>query len=409
MSVFLIYLTAFSMIVDMYTVRSCANNVYRMICNNLPIVTIPVIIAITPARINLKIKPHTLGFILYLFSILLVSLSRDCDLISLTLKILIVIILEYYVSFFDSYNKLSLFEALRNLIYALAILSLTMWVFGTLLNIVQYTNIINIQWGIVRPYKSYFGIYYEESVANLSTLFGFRIVANIAIFPERGFTAFVFSTALLYELFLEKEPRNSRIIVLFIALISTFSTTAIIVGLFIVLFYILSSKPHRVMLKVFKCVSIPLIAYIALQVTFIILDEKQYTTTSYSSRLTDFQNGFKCWMDSFLIGHGYNNSTISQIWHTGYSNSFSQIVSQGGFAFFLLYLLGFLVPVIRAFRNRDRRFISFLAIYLVLFVVNAVAFRNISLYTLLFLLFSSKEKTELELDTNDSCFNEVLT
>ena len=105
---------------------------------------------------------------------------------------------------------------------------------------------------------------------------------------------------------------------------------------------------------------------------------------SAESRTNDFLNGISAWMDSPIIGYGFANFKILAKMGTGYSNSITQILDQGGIMLALLYVCSFVKCYIRGIRYNNS-WICFMLSFLVFFSTTGVATRNTILYLMIFM------------------------
>ena len=195
--------------------------------------------------------------------------------------------------FFDKYSQI---------MTLIAIVSLVFYFLGTLGGMLPKSEIqyYNNRW--TYSCYSYFNIYFENPLQNLS-----YAPRNVGIFME----APGFAIALIYALFwnLVKEKKNKFIIViLFVTMVTTLSTTAIIVGgLLISLYYYFNAKNRsiKIALRAFT----PLLVVLAAWMIYLIMKTKM-TTGNYGSvliRLDDIGAAWKSFLQAPIFGVGFYN------------------------------------------------------------------------------------------------------
>lgn len=195
--------------------------------------------------------------------------------------------------FFDKYSQI---------MSLIAIVSLVFYFLGTLGGMLPKSEIqyYNNRW--TYSCYSYFNIYFENPLQNLS-----YAPRNVGVFME----APVFAIALIYALFwnLIKEKKNKFIIViLLVTMVTTLSTTAFIVGgLLISLYYYFNAKNRsiKIALRAFT----PLLVVLAAWMIYLIMKTKM-TTGNYGSvliRLDDVGAAWKSFLQAPIFGAGFYN------------------------------------------------------------------------------------------------------
>ena len=269
---------------------------------------------------------------MYLVFYMLVSSSR----ISITLLdiILLCVIMAYFI-LVELKGKPNLLIAVRNLLFLLAFFSVFMWLFCCILKIIPPTSEITVYWGGEQQVKSFLMLHFERESAYL---FGRTIVSNRSIFTERAFAAFAFFIGWIYELFCERKQSKIRLIVFLVALISTFSITALIsIIITSILFFSINNKRS---VKIFKWSVMPIVLLVGVLGIRYFLVVKFSRGISATSRLSDLENGINAWISKPLYGYGYTNSEmINTLFHTGFSNSISMILTRGGIWLAILYII----------------------------------------------------------------------
>lgn len=306
---------------------------------------------------------------------------------NLKMGILEIITLDSFILYIYAYEynkKPYLLIAYRNIIYYIALLSIIMWILCSVIKIIPNMGISYSIWGTqTHELKNYFYIYFER---DRQWLFGNLYVCNRSIFVERSFAAFSFLIGWIYELFIENNPSYIRRIIFAIAMFSTLSMTALIIMLITYAINYVFKKENVTLLVLVKIFIIPLICIIVYAGISLLIKTKMSTGHSYSSRMSDLINGFIAWKKSPLYGYGYGNTDrIQYLFKTGYSNSISAILTQGGMLLMVMYIFPLFKGIIGCFRKKEIRRISFIIIFVITISVTAVAFRNTTIYVILYI------------------------
>jgi hypothetical protein len=290
----------------------------------------------------------------------------------------------------------------------LSIVSLFFWWFGSQLRLISPTGIITSYWGIEFNYPSYYGVYFERQTDNFLWISGFR---NIGIFCEGPMFSLCLVFTLFTELFLcEINKQKSiykkdnkiylrintsmlkyriRILVLTITLFTTTSTTGMIIFIFMIIIKYLFIGTKDNIKRIFKWIFgivIVILGFYLINVLFV----NKSQSNSWLIRMDDFYIGIKAWMKSPIFGNGYGEwSTLQSLMNsslrtnTGFSNAIFTVLSQGGCALFLVYLVPIIGYFVYAVRNRDRKIFVFGTVFFIEFIVTLFQ------YTFLMLLFLS--------------------
>mgnify|MGYP000009748346 FL=1 len=236
--------------------------------------------------------------------------------------------------FFDKYSQI---------MSLIAIVSLVFYFLGTLGGMLPKSEIqyYNNRW--TYSCYSYFNIYFENPLQNLS-----YAPRNVGVFME----APGFAIALIYALFwnLVKEKKNKFIIViLLVTMVTTLSTTAIVVGgLLISLDYYFNAKNRsiKIALRAFT----PLLVVLAAWMIYLIMKAKM-TTGNYGSvliRLDDIGAAWKSFLQAPIFGVGFYNleAIYSNFTYTTLKGNptfgFLNILAYGGVYLGLYYYGGLL-------------------------------------------------------------------
>lgn len=236
---------------------------------------------------------------------------------------------------------------IETILLFLAVASVILWLFGSILKILPHTSSIYLNWGRNKIVNGYFGLCYETA---LDTTFGIKAYRNSGIFTEAPMHNLWLCLALGIELFLKEKTDLKKAMVFVVTILTTLSSTGLLVaGLCFLLKYwqLLKqmSKYMKIAMGVIFAAAIPMALYYAVR-----LMQVKSTTVSFLMRLQDYTAGFKVWMKYPIFGSGFGNlnslygysyATMHNLNDRGYSNSIMGLLGTGGLWFSLLYILGF--------------------------------------------------------------------
>lgn len=304
------------------------------------------------------------------------------------LKIIIMclsIIIYLYTHKSDVFFGFSFFEKYVKIICFISIISLFFWIMGPYLGIIKQTGISYSTWGrSIGTYKSvpsYFGVYF---IVQSNKLFTFLdIVRNSACFVEAPMASFHFSLAFVIDLLLLNDTNKKRRMLLIVAVLSTISVAGYIVTILAIFFKFTISKSNRSFVQKIRIMVIPLSGITALYLVYYFFNLK-LGTNSGNIRLDDFRAGFLAWLDSPIFGNGYGNEICYQQYmsafrssNLGFSNSFMQILAQGGIWLIVLYLYSFIKGLYLACKRKAWEKLFFIILFFFLFVSTVVSYTGI--------------------------------
>ena len=261
-------------------------------------------------------------------------------------------------------NSSKIFEAMLNIMIFLSIVSLFFWFFGTNLQLISPTGMLDTTWGGAR--KVYFGIYSEVG----TTIYG-GIHRNTSIFGEATVFTYFLGSSLLYEWFLGKKDKR-KLFILISTMITTFSSSGYLILLYLVVLWAYQYMKEHNKFKQIKWVVIPIVVVLGVSIVLsLIFDPTKLA--SVRIRMSDYINGFTAWLESPIWGHGYQLDTT--VYNTGFSNSISLILVNGGIMFLGIYLF----PIIKnvkmgVFNSNKKPFAYFFVGMVLLFGVLIVAY-----------------------------------
>ena len=379
----LINLTAICFVLDIGTVYTHIPNSFHLsgLVAYLPIFFL-LLLVITRRRYNEDNVRRALKTCIFLLLFLLVYAIISGSLLRVTIpKIFLVVSMVLYFVLEESNGDLKLLVAYRNIIFILAVISLFFWSFGCILHIINPNSTVTCYWGGAQILKSYYMLHFEREQ---TYLFGIWITANRSIFTERAFASFAFSIAFLYELLIEEQKSKIRLVMLGMAMISTFSITGLIIMILTIMLYYIFNGNNKTIITLFKILLVPVVVFVSYYSIKYLLDVKFSMGLSASSRMQSFGNGFKAWLQSPIWGYGYGNGDeILQLFNTGSSNSISMILTRGGLMITLLYAYAIIKGLISGFQRKNINISLFVAIVFVGFTFTAIAFTSEMIYLLL--------------------------
>lgn len=193
-----------------------------------------------------------------------------------------------------------------NLFYKWNILSFSFYIFIEILGIdLPYSIFTN---DFLPLYRNYFWLYFQRP-GLYENLGSFYISRNCMIFTEPGLYAFFLDLMLFYVYFIKNNSKLFEIILIWICLITTFSTTGIIVALLILARYLL-------MKRVINGIAFILLKKITIIITTLsvicclMLSKEVGHPFSYTTRLFDFIYGIELFLKKPFFGWGYTNTEI---------------------------------------------------------------------------------------------------
>lgn len=255
-----------------------------------------------------------------------------------------------------AYGGLSRFKlilrAVVNIMLSISVISLFFYLFGTVLNIIPYSEIVYSDWaGTYFP--SWYNIYFEAQP--------FR---NCGIYPEAPMFNYCLVVALLSEYFLFE--RNKWKILFFVtAILTSTSTTGVFALLGLVLFHVLgklyegSLSPLKTALTL---LSIVVVFVIVLYVGNDVLEMKSQTE-SYADREVHIKKALKVFNQNIFLGSGYGMNGV------GSSNSLFIILADGGIWMTLFFGFALLYWPFLQLLKRNYRFVGMYFIYFCTFSI----------------------------------------
>jgi hypothetical protein len=330
--------------VFMHTNNS-SNNIMKIIAAMIIIILILIDLKISKsALVRFFIIFGILIIYLGIFTIINVTSDRFLSFESRFLIVfpLTILLLLLYSS---TKNEFRLFYCISNIVTIMAIISLVFWMGCSVLKIINLNSSLYINWGGGHYIRGFYNLYYETQPIDFFGYYGYR---NTSIFTEAPMFSLCLSIALLTEFFLRKKLNLKKIMVLYLTIITTFSTTGYIVLVMCTGAQVLKSRnSNKKYMKVIKIFFIILTICIGAIIVYYLAIDKM-TTDSYSVRIDKYITEFNIWKKNILVGNGYGNN------EEGSSNSLMVILADGGLWLFSLYI----IPIIEfvAYRKNNNLF-----------------------------------------------------
>lgn len=395
------YLLSLCMILNFETVWNWTNygNKFRILVFLISVLTLFLLILLDYKKNNRKVLKKECMTLFLLFLYLSIFNLLNLNNIKGTIQISILIIL-FYIYFYDYIQIKKFMSKFINVVFTISVISLFFFVFSNLLNIIGTNDKILIYVNNVPKYcDNFFNLHYL--IQKESTL-GFQLYRNTSIFYEAPKFSLIVSIAFMYSLLFEEKKSYIKIIVFILTIITSFS----LIGIFsIVIFYVLyiilndSKKTKKSFLKkMFIFLLLILISIPAYKFACNILEIKS-STSSYLTRLDNYQAGIKAWKENPLFGSGYEDMSIIKKYYSefrkndiGYTISLLRVMAQGGIYLLLLYFIPIFKCIIFSLNNKKYYALVFSLFFIFLFVTNSFCYNYLTLFLLIFFDRISKKE-----------------
>lgn len=260
----------------------------------------------------------------------------------------------------DQYRQgkaLVIFKKYSDIVVAFALVSVVLYLFGTVLHLLP-SSIDYYYWrGTTLSANNYFHLMYE---AQEEQFFGMKLIRNCGIFCEAPGYATPLCLSLSYELFGAPKLNKTRVGILLLTVLTTWSTKAICIALCIVLFKMMKivfakERKGRGFLVIFKLL-FPFIIGFAIIIAIAVLSNKMQQH-SFLLRVDSVTASLKVFRQNLLFGCGIENEqaiyaylTVSAA-YTGLSMGLTTLLAEGGIVLFAIYIYG----AVHAIRNSDQK------------------------------------------------------
>lgn len=291
---------------------------------------------------------------------------------------LISLLCIYCLSLWESNGVQSFLKKYVDIVFVLALMSLFMYLFGTILGIIPAQKVDYYWADLYKSCTTRLHFLYEAQTENF---FGVNFTRNCGIFCEAPSYAVPLLLATYYEMFVGKGESRFRLAVLLLTIVTTFSTKAfLILGIMISLRLLKNTymskggnRNKRIMIII-----IPIIIFLICFMALSVLEQKE-ESVSYISRMDNLRSTMLAFLEHPLFGVGAGNEDAVAAYsprilrRTGFSIGATLLMAEGGIYLTVLYLYSFF----RALKFSKHKFdvICIFVIYLaILFTSNIIFF-----------------------------------
>lgn len=280
---------------------------------------------------------------------------------------------------------------LSDIIVVFSAVSLVLYILGTHLHFLSPTSQVRVWWAEEeRVINTYFHLLYEAQDVNF---FGITLMRNCSIFPEApGFAAYL-AVAIGAELFLREKLSYSRLAVLLLSCLTSFSAKAILLAAAALCLKFLFWDKKSTLIYAAKA---GLIIAAAALCAVILWDKSK--GHSFHIRLDDFNAAFKAFIKNPIFGAGYyNDSAIITHFEYAYrandglSMGLAVLLAQGGLWSFGFYILSALKAVLRTEREGRLNMLSFALIFFGMLFITNMPFSMLTIFVISFFAASGRE------------------
>ena len=295
-------------------------------------------------------------------------------------------------------SRQDIINKIANVIYALSLLSLVFYFFGTVLNLLPGKSYVDFYWGGNKHVVSYYNIYFE-SQGSVKIFNNIVFTRNCGIFCEAPMFGFLVSLSFINELLLKKKSNHFKTLVLFVTGLTTTSSTCIVSMTIAIILYIISNlvikKEGNNWIRVPLLLCAPFVFVVGIYVCLFLYERKKvFGAASYTIRMDDIYACIKVFLSSPFFGCGvgnYNpiNNLINMKYRVslGLSTGIFVILAQTGISFIIW-------PLIKIFKNKySGKQYCFFAVLFVLLLFTNVPYNLINvvvIYSVIYANISSK-------------------
>lgn len=406
------YLTVLFLILDCYSVYAVAVRDYYI--NEITAILIFFLFLSRIALMGFKksmlekwLKYHVVYYAVALFLMIMSVSAEEAYNYSFKYLIVLPLLTMLLLHYAEDRNACRLFEIFSNILLALSVISIFFWIFASNLHVIQPTGGMMVDWGYVKYYPMYLGVYGERQTQEFLFYNGFR---NQSIFAEAPMYSFVLVMAISYEIFLRpayvtslsgarsKSRSVLRLCILIAALLTTITTTGyiLLMGVFVLKYMI--SKPKEAIIRNLKRLSSILVIGLAIFVALSIFQNKTTSVekVSWIARADDLYAGFRAFLLSPIYGTGYGSyeginrfrgafRAESAGVTSGFSNSLMLVLAQGGLVFLFMYMYPTVKAIMVAINTKQYGLMSFALMFMVDFAITLQMGTILGLFIVAFL------------------------
>jgi hypothetical protein len=290
----------------------------------------------------------------------------------------------------------------------LSILSLLFYIIGPLTGLIKYSNLVSIHWGGDKFVKSYYNVYFTMQFFYSKY---FSLPRNSGIFTEAPMFALSLTIAFCLAI-IRKEVNKKDIVILFLTIFSTISTTAIIIVSLMLVVRLFTYKTDNKMHIFIKRFVFPILA-VALIIASAFILNIRLATSSYTARQDDFNASITSFKKSPIYGIGYGNEKViiknmssnrrdkKGDYNIGISTSFGALLAECGILFLIFQIIGIIILCKMSLRKKEYNNILFYLVMTYLYLTTIFAYTPL-LYILIAYTYNplingeKKEKTPIK-------------
>lgn len=283
--------------------------------------------------------------------------------------------------FLKIYTKIAVF---------LAGMSLFFYFFGAILRLIPSESFLYYNLKRWNVGYSYLNLHFVNPWQT-QTIFGFSFARNIGIYMEAPSFAFPLTIGLFFELFYGGKHKKLNSFLLLAAMVTTFSTKALILGAAVCVFYVIfGMKNNQKYLKLLKTLFIPILLAAAIIFIYLMFIEKSAgeDNWSYLRRLDDTQAAFMTWLQNPLFGKGYDNyiavynNFLYSSHEGGLTAGLFNILAFGGIYLFVLYVYSW-INLYNSKKKTDRIFIlGFIILFVTFLFMSSIQYSYFTMFLL---------------------------
>ncbi|MBR1633767.1 MAG: hypothetical protein IJ682_01750 [Lachnospiraceae bacterium] len=238
----------------------------------------------------------------------------------------------------DSTSFYGIMQKVVSLMVAIAAVSIFFWFFSSILHFISPSGYIYANWGGgYQRFDSFHRLYFQRQD---EVFFGHYFIRNIGCFTEAPMYSFCLTVAILAEVFLY-ETNRVRILILYVALITTFSTTGIVIGIMALVGKYFMENEIKDRKEILYIVAIgTIIVWLGGYAAYRILMEK-IGIRGWAGRLAGLQKGFGLMNSNFMFGAGFSNEETRSKAGSVLISGVGTIMAQGGIILLVMNLIPF--------------------------------------------------------------------
>lgn len=319
--------------------------------------------------INPKLKNKHIGLLFAIFfsSLLYFVLMPYHALSGIGLySIALPLFIDYMIKCYMRGRQFHLLYKIENVIVVLSFISTALWVVGPTLGFLEPNFVIKGDWGSWADHdkiNGYWGLLFLAQPED-GTFLGFDLWRNTSIFTEGPMYNLWLDLSICTELFLREKVNKFRFGILITALLTTFSSTGYIFLLIIVLFYWISDSSTLTRHNTIIRIGITILSFSAVSLFIKEILVMKSDTGSYLTRITNYALAYSEFVANPMFGVGY---MMGPDYSFGYTNSFTDLLGQGGLYLFLISFFPFLYYILfvkRKLRSIQMNALCILFLYL---------------------------------------------